>query len=70
MQAPGRRLAESGDPHPAKWGRTQVDLSTPDGPARLVAAAGPRVDVLVNSVDPGPVATDLWLGADGVAAAL
>ena len=28
----------------------EVDLSTPDGPAGLVAAAGPRVDVLVNNV--------------------
>ena len=27
-----------------------VDLSTPDGPARLVDAAGPRIDVLVNNV--------------------
>lgn len=28
----------------------EVDLSTPDGPGRLVAAAGPRVDILVNNV--------------------
>lgn len=28
---------------------------------------GPR-GIRVNTVDPGPVATDLWLGADGVAA--
>ena len=28
----------------------EVDLSTPGGPAELVAAAGPRVDVLVNNV--------------------
>ena len=27
-----------------------MDLSTPDGPGTLVAAAGPRVDVLVNNV--------------------
>jgi NAD(P)-dependent dehydrogenase (short-subunit alcohol dehydrogenase family) len=28
----------------------EVDLSTSDGPGRLVSAAGPRVDVLVNNV--------------------
>ena len=27
-----------------------VDLSTPDGPARLVAAVGDRIDILVNNV--------------------
>jgi NAD(P)-dependent dehydrogenase (short-subunit alcohol dehydrogenase family) len=27
-----------------------LDLSTPDGPARLIAAAGDRVDILVNNV--------------------
>ena len=31
-----------------------VDLSTADGPARLVAAAGSRVDVLVNNVGIAP----------------
>ncbi len=29
---------------------TPVDLSDPEGPARLIAAAGPRVDILVNNV--------------------
>ncbi len=45
-----------------------VDLSTPDGPEALVAAAGERVDVLVNNVGIAPprldgflaVADDLW----------
>jgi NAD(P)-dependent dehydrogenase (short-subunit alcohol dehydrogenase family) len=27
-----------------------VDLSSPDAPAELVAAAGPRIDILVNNV--------------------
>jgi NAD(P)-dependent dehydrogenase (short-subunit alcohol dehydrogenase family) len=28
----------------------EVDLAEPDGPAQLVAAAGERLDVLVNNV--------------------
>jgi NAD(P)-dependent dehydrogenase (short-subunit alcohol dehydrogenase family) len=32
----------------------EVDLSTPDGPARLVEAAGDRIDVLVNNVGAAP----------------
>jgi NAD(P)-dependent dehydrogenase (short-subunit alcohol dehydrogenase family) len=32
----------------------EVDLSTPDGPARLVEHAGERVDVLVNNVGAAP----------------
>ncbi|ADP82354.1 SDR family NAD(P)-dependent oxidoreductase [Pseudofrankia inefficax] len=32
----------------------RVDLSSPDGPARLVAAAGERVDILVNNVGSAP----------------
>ena len=47
----------------------EVDLSTPDGPAQLVAAAGPRVDVLVNNVGAAPgrldgflaVTDEMWL---------
>lgn len=35
----------------------------------LSKEVGPR-DIRVNTVSPGPVATDLWLGADGVAATL
>lgn len=46
----------------------EVDLSTPDGPARLVAAAGPELAVLVNNVGfvhPRPdgfdsVTDDMW----------
>jgi NAD(P)-dependent dehydrogenase (short-subunit alcohol dehydrogenase family) len=32
----------------------QVDLAEPDGPARLVAAAGDRIDILVNNVGAAP----------------
>ncbi len=35
----------------------QVDLSGPDGPARLVAAAGDRIDILVNNVGAAPART-------------
>ncbi len=31
-----------------------VDLATPDGPARLVARAGDRIDILVNNVGIAP----------------
>ena len=45
-----------------------VDLAGPDGPARLVAAAGDRIDVLVNNVGIAPprpqgfleVTDDMW----------
>ena len=47
----------------------ETDLSTVDGPARLVEAAGERVDVLVNNVGTAPprldgflaVSDDMWL---------
>jgi NAD(P)-dependent dehydrogenase (short-subunit alcohol dehydrogenase family) len=39
----------------------EVDLSTPDGPARLVAAAGGRIDVLVNNVGMAPPRLDGFL---------
>jgi NAD(P)-dependent dehydrogenase (short-subunit alcohol dehydrogenase family) len=32
----------------------EVDLAAPDGPARLVAAAGDRIDILVNNVGAAP----------------
>lgn len=46
----------------------EVDLADPDGPARLVAAAGDRIDVLVNNVGVAPprttgfleVTDDMW----------
>src|ERR1700759_5395335 len=38
-----------------------VDLSTPDGPETLVAAAGERVDVLVNNVGIAPPRLDGFL---------
>jgi NAD(P)-dependent dehydrogenase (short-subunit alcohol dehydrogenase family) len=38
-----------------------VDLGTPDGPARLVAAAGGRVDILVNNVGIAPPRPDGFL---------
>ena len=36
--------------------------------AKSLSKAYGRQGIRVNTVDPGPVATDLWLGADGVAA--
>lgn len=38
-----------------------VDLSTPSGPAELVAAAGDRIDVLVNNVGMAPPRLDGFL---------
>lgn len=38
-----------------------VDLATPDGPARLVDAAGDRIDVLVNNVGAAAVRTGGFL---------
>ena len=35
----------------------EVDLSEPDGPARLVAMAGERIDILVNNVGGAPPRT-------------
>ena len=35
----------------------EVDLSDPDGPARLVAMAGERIDILVNNVGGAPPRT-------------
>jgi NAD(P)-dependent dehydrogenase (short-subunit alcohol dehydrogenase family) len=32
----------------------EVDLADPGGPARLVAAAGDRIDILVNNVGAAP----------------
>jgi NAD(P)-dependent dehydrogenase (short-subunit alcohol dehydrogenase family) len=49
----------------------QVDLAEPDGPARLVAAAGDRIDILVNNVGAAParpggfaeITDDDWLAS-------
>jgi NAD(P)-dependent dehydrogenase (short-subunit alcohol dehydrogenase family) len=49
----------------------QVDLAEPDGPARLVAAAGGRIDILVNNVGAAParpggfaeITDDDWLAS-------
>jgi NAD(P)-dependent dehydrogenase (short-subunit alcohol dehydrogenase family) len=38
-----------------------VDLSEPDGPAQLVAAAGDRVDIVVNNVGAAPPRLDGFL---------
>jgi NAD(P)-dependent dehydrogenase (short-subunit alcohol dehydrogenase family) len=38
-----------------------VDLAEPGGPARLVAAAGPRLDILVNNVGNAPARTGGFL---------
>jgi len=38
-----------------------VDLAEPAGPARLVAAAGPRIDVVVNNVGAAPPRLDGFL---------
>jgi NAD(P)-dependent dehydrogenase (short-subunit alcohol dehydrogenase family) len=39
----------------------ELDLSAPDGPAQLVAAAGERIDVLVNNVGVAPPRLDGFL---------
>lgn len=39
----------------------ELDLSTPGGPGDLVAAAGDRVDILVNNVGSAPPRTDGFL---------
>lgn len=39
----------------------EVDLAEPDGPQRLVAAAGDRIDVLVNNVGVAPPRTQGFL---------
>jgi NAD(P)-dependent dehydrogenase (short-subunit alcohol dehydrogenase family) len=39
----------------------EVDLAAPPGPAVLVAAAGPRVDILVNNVGAAPARPDGFL---------
>ena len=49
----------------------QVDLAEPDGPARLVAAAADRIDILVNNVGAAParpggfaeITDDDWLAS-------
>ncbi|WP_019927156.1 SDR family oxidoreductase [Nocardia sp. BMG111209] len=41
--------------------RITVDLGTADGPARLIAAAGDRIDILVNNVGGAPPRTDGFL---------
>ncbi|MQY28931.1 SDR family NAD(P)-dependent oxidoreductase [Nocardia aurantia] len=41
--------------------RITVDLGTADGPATLVAAAGDRIDILVNNVGGAPPRTDGFL---------
>ena len=38
-----------------------VDLSSPDGPAQLVAAAGDRIDIVVNNVGGAPPRLDGFL---------
>jgi NAD(P)-dependent dehydrogenase (short-subunit alcohol dehydrogenase family) len=52
----------------------QVDLAEPDGPAKLVAFAGDRVDILVNNVGSAPARTggfldvtdDQWIATIGL----
>ncbi|GAA2361397.1 oxidoreductase [Dactylosporangium salmoneum] len=39
----------------------QVDLARPEGPAELIAAAGNRIDVLVNNVGAAPARTNGFL---------
>jgi NAD(P)-dependent dehydrogenase (short-subunit alcohol dehydrogenase family) len=50
-------LARAGHVHPV-----EVDLADPAGPAALVAAAGPTVDVLVNNVGSAPARPGGFLG--------
>jgi NAD(P)-dependent dehydrogenase (short-subunit alcohol dehydrogenase family) len=51
-----RELAAEGSVHPV-----EVDLSTREGPAALIAAAGDRVDILVNNVGSAPARTGGFL---------
>jgi NAD(P)-dependent dehydrogenase (short-subunit alcohol dehydrogenase family) len=53
----GARKSSAGLDDLAATGQVQVvpvDLAEPDGPARLVAAAGERIDILVNNVGAAP----------------
>jgi NAD(P)-dependent dehydrogenase (short-subunit alcohol dehydrogenase family) len=53
----GARKSSAGLDDLAGTGQVQVvpvDLAGPDGPARLVAAAGERIDILVNNVGAAP----------------
>jgi NAD(P)-dependent dehydrogenase (short-subunit alcohol dehydrogenase family) len=51
-----KELAEEGSVTPV-----EVDLGAPDGPDRLVEAAGERIDVLVNNVGAAPPRTEGFL---------
>src|SRR5947207_3314155 len=42
----------------------EVDLATPEGPGRLVRAAGEHIDVLVNNVGAAPARLDGFLAVD------
>ena len=60
----GARKSSAGLEELARTGRVQVaelDLAVPDGPSRLVALAGDRIDILVNNVGAAPARTGGFL---------
>ena len=60
----GARKSSAGLDELARAGQVQVaelDLATADGPSRLVALAGDRIDILVNNVGAAPTRTGGFL---------
>jgi NAD(P)-dependent dehydrogenase (short-subunit alcohol dehydrogenase family) len=60
----GARESSAGLDELARGGQVQIvlaDLAAPSGPARLIEAAGPRIDILVNNVGGAPLRTGGFL---------